>query len=63
MWLTGYWMEHGGFRPEEILALSPSERTVWQAIAELNSEQRYQDMKDAVAEAVVTVMGLIKGMG
>ena len=62
MWLTGYWMEHGGFRPEEILALSPEERTVWQAIAELNSEQRYQSIKDAVTEAIAQIIGQIKGM-
>lgn len=59
MWLVGYWMEHGGFRPEEILALSPAERTVWQAIAELNSEQRYQDMKNAMIEAFDVIIGAI----
>lgn len=60
MWLTGYWMEHGGFKPEEILSLSPSERTVWQAIAELNSEQRYQDTKNAVVEAVAMIVNEMK---
>ena len=55
-------MEHGGFRPEEILALSPEERTVWQAIAELNSEQRYQSIKDAMTEAIAQIIGQIKGM-
>ncbi len=60
MWLTGYWMEHGGFRPEDILALTPMERTVWQAIAELNSEQKYQDMKNALAEAIAMVLNKIK---
>lgn len=59
MWLAGYWMEHGGFRPEEIFALSPTERTVWQAIAELNSEQRYQDMKNAMIEAFDVIIGAI----
>lgn len=59
MWLTGYWMEHGGFRPEEILALSPQERTVWQAIAELNREQEYRAMKDAMAEAFAMVISMI----
>lgn len=51
MWVMGYWMEHGGFRPEEILALSPQERTVWEAIAELNRQQRKEDIRDAVEEA------------
>lgn len=60
MWLTGYWMEHGGFKPEEILSLSPYERTVWQAIAELNSEQRYQDTKNAVVEAVAMIVNEMK---
>lgn len=60
MWLTGYWMEHGGFRPEDILSLTPMERTVWQAIAELNSEQRYQDTKNALAEAVAMILSQIK---
>lgn len=59
MWLTGYWMEHGGFKPEEILALSPQERTVWQAIAELNREQEYQAMKDAMAEVLTMVISKI----
>jgi len=59
MWLAGYWMEHGGFRPEEIFALSPSERTVWQAIAELNSEKRYQDAKNAVADAIALIISQI----
>lgn len=49
-------MEHGGFKPEEILALSPQERTVWQAIAELNKEQKYLDMKNAMAEAFAMVL-------
>lgn len=53
-------MEHGGFRPEDILALTPMERTVWQAIAELNSEQKYQDMKNALAEAIAMVLNKIK---
>lgn len=59
MWLTGYWMEHGGFKPDEILALSPQERTVWQAIAELNKEQNYQDMKNAMVEAFAMVLDKI----
>lgn len=52
-------MEHGGFKPEDIFALTPDERTVYQAIAELNSEQRYQDMKNAVIEALDEVIGAI----
>lgn len=59
MWLIGYWMEHGGFRPEEILTLSPQERTVWQAIAELNSESRYQQIEKAVSEAICEVLNAI----
>lgn len=51
MWVMGYWMEHGGFKPEEIMALSPQERTVWEAIAELNRQQRKEDIRDAVEEA------------
>ncbi len=51
MWLMGYWMEHGGFKPGEILSLSPQERTVWEAIAELNRQQRKEDLRDAVEEA------------
>ena len=53
-------MEHGGFQPEEIPSLSPYERTVWQAIAELNSEQRYQDTKNAVVEAVAMIVNEMK---
>lgn len=56
MWLTGYWMEHGGFKPEEILALSPQERTVWQAVAELNRQQRKEEIRDAVEEAVSDIL-------
>lgn len=57
----GYWMEHGGFKPEEIFALSPQERTVWQAVAELNREQRREDIRDAVAEAIADILcGLTK---
>lgn len=52
-------MEHGGFKPEEILALTPQERTVWQAIAELNREQEYRDMKNAMAEAFAMVISAI----
>lgn len=52
-------MEHGGFKPEEILALSPQERTVWQAIAELNREQEYRAIKDAMAEAFAMVISKI----
>ncbi len=44
-------MEHGGFKPGEILSLSPQERTVWEAIAELNRQQRKEDLRDAVEEA------------
>lgn len=49
-------MEHGGFKPEEIFALSPDERTVWQAVAELNRQQRKEDIRDAVEEAVINVL-------
>ena len=55
MWLTGYWMERG-YRPEEILALSPEERRVWLAIAELNMEQRREQIRDAICEAVSILM-------
>lgn len=41
-----------GHKPEEILELSPKERTVWQAIAELNAEQRKEELRDALLEAV-----------
>lgn len=51
MWLIGYWMERG-HKPEEILELSPAERTVWQAMAELNTEARKQETRDAILEAV-----------
>lgn len=51
MWLVGYWMERG-HKPEEILELSPGERIVWQEIAELNREQRLEDLRDALIEAV-----------
>lgn len=61
MWLIGYWMEHGGFKPEEILALSPQERTVWQAIAELNRQQHKEDIRDAVEEAVVDILRALSG--
>ena len=61
MWLTGYWMERG-FGPEEILALSKEEKSVWQVIAELNREQQKQDMRDAVLEALhLFLTGLSKG--
>ena len=61
MELTGYWMERG-FGPEEILALSKEEKSVWQAIAELNREQQKQDMRDAVLEALhLFLTGLSKG--
>lgn len=56
MWLIGYWMEHGGFKPEEILSLSPQERTVWQAIAELNRQQQKEDIRDAVVGAIADVL-------
>ena len=48
--------------PEEILALSKEEKSVWQAIAELNREQQKQDMRDAVLEALhLFLTGLSKG--
>ncbi len=49
-------MEHGGFKPEEILSLSPQERTVWQAIAELNRQQQKDDIRDAVEEALSDIL-------
>ncbi len=52
-------MEHGGFDPEEILSLSPQERTVWQAIAELNRQQHKEDIRDAVEEALVDVLSAL----
>lgn len=54
-------MEHGGFKPEEILSLSPEERTVWQAIAELNSEKQYQDIQNTVVEALAVFFNAIRG--
>lgn len=51
MWLCGYWMENG-YRAEEILSMSGAEKTVMQAIAELNREQRREDMRDAFLEAL-----------
>ena len=51
MWLVGYWMERG-HKPDDVLNLSPHERTVLQAIAELNMEQRKDQMRDAILEAV-----------
>lgn len=59
MWLTGYWMEHGGFKPEEILSLSPQERTVWEAMAELNRQQRKEDIRDAVEEALSDLLSAL----
>ncbi len=56
MWLAGYWMRHG-YRPEEILALSPAERSVWQAIAELNREEEREMVRDAVLEAASLLIG------
>ena len=49
-------MEHGGFKPEEILSLSPQERPVWQAIAELNRQQQKEDIRDAVEEALSDIL-------
>lgn len=61
MWLIGYWMERG-YKPEEILALSSEEKNVWQAIAELNTEKRKQDMRDAILEALTIVLtSILKG--
>lgn len=60
MWVAGYWMEHG-FRPAEILSLSPDELAVYHAIAELNREQAKQDMKEAFLEAFTTILKSISG--
>lgn len=54
MWVVGYWMEHG-FKPEDILSLTPDELAVYQAVAELNREQRRQDIKEAVLEAAEVI--------
>ena len=58
MWLCGYWMERG-HKAEEILALSPEERTVWQAIAELNEEKANQNMKNNMIEALNTLLSAL----
>lgn len=60
MWVAGYWMEHG-FKPEDILSLSPDELAVYQAIAELNREQKKQDMKEAVIDAAAMILKAING--
>lgn len=54
MWVMGYWMERG-FKPEEILSLTPNELTIYQAVAELNREQHRQDIKEAVLEAAEVI--------
>ncbi len=55
MWLVGYWMERG-HSPEEILRLSPMERRVWQAVAELNTEAARQETRDAILEAASIII-------
>lgn len=52
-------MEHG-FKPEDILSLSPDELAVYQAVAELNREQKKQDIKEAVIDAAAAVFQAIK---
>ena len=42
----------GGYRPEEIFAMPRMEQDIMQAIAELNREQRKEDMRDAFLEAL-----------
>lgn len=59
MWVVGYWMEHG-FKPEDILSLSPDELAVCQAVAELNREQKRQEIKEAVLEVVEVILKNIK---
>ncbi len=59
MWVVGYWMEHG-FKPEDILSLTPDELAVCQAVAELNREQKRQEIKEAVLEAVEVILKNIK---
>ena len=54
MWVAGYWMEHG-FQPGDILSLTPDELAGYQAVAELNREQRRQDIKEAVLEAAEVI--------
>lgn len=51
-------MEHG-FKPEDILSLSPDELAVYQAVAELNREQKKQDMKEAVIDAAAMILKAI----
>ena len=60
MWVAGYWMKYG-FKPEEILSLSPGELAVYQAIAELNREQARQDMKETFLEAFTDILKCISG--
>ena len=50
-----------GFKPEEILSLSPGELAVYQAIAELNREQARQDMKETFLEAFTDILKCISG--
>ena len=59
MWVVGYWREHG-FKPEDILSLTPDELAVCQAVAELNREQKRQEIKEAVLEAVEVILNNIK---
>ena len=47
-------MEHG-FQSGDILSLTPDELAVYQAVAELNREQRRQDIKEAVLEAAEVI--------
>lgn len=60
MWVMGYWMERG-FKPEEILSLTSNELTIYQAVAELNREQRKQDIREAIIEAVEDILKNISG--
>ena len=60
MWTAGYWMQHG-FKPDEILSLTPDELAVYQAVAELNREQEVQNMKEAFLEAFTVITKSISG--
>ncbi len=53
-------MQHG-FKPDEILSLTPDELAVYQAVAELNREQEVQNMKEAFLEAFTVITKSISG--
>lgn len=51
MRLTGYGMERG-INPETILRLGHDDRLIYQAMMELNQEQRIKDITAAVYNAI-----------